>query len=428
MLSIPAPMILLALLLAAGTGALAGKVTLSGLAPRLAPLPVTRDMKVCGNNKPDESVEVSQGGGVRNAVVWLTDVPVPKDVKTRKEKLDQQHCAFVPHVVVAPVGSTVEVVNSDKALHNVRAQAGDVKLMNYAMPIPGHVVPTKLKKEGTFKVSCDVHNRRGWKVRDRRPAPRQAPGEDLARAARRAGGRDRDPGGRDRNVRRPVQSALMAAQLDPAFLVTWVLAELGQDSALFDALCTRAQDDGLGEEEAELDVAGQLAERGGLLDALERAAGDLWLSEVREARGATEKLERSGGAACIAWLRATRGAADRLEHLARALAGEPGKAVGEVAGVGGAGGRSAARGPGPGRLTRAGHMGTGRSCKRGGGRWGGHRPPPRPPPRRARSSSAGPGPSPRPGGGTTPPGRGGCGRGCSPGRLFPPMPSRPCRS
>jgi plastocyanin len=158
-------MIALALLLAAGTGALSGKVTLSGLAPRLAPLPVTRDMKVCGNNKPDESVEVSQGGGVRNAVVWLIDVPVPKDVKAHKERLDQEHCAFVPHVVAAPVGSTVDVINSDKALHNVRAQAGDVKLMNYAMPIPGHVVPTKLKKDGIFKVSCDVHPwMRAWLV------------------------------------------------------------------------------------------------------------------------------------------------------------------------------------------------------------------------------------------------------------------------
>jgi plastocyanin len=157
MLSIAAPMIPLALLLAASTGALAGKVTLSGLAPKLAPLPVTRDMKVCGNNKPDESVEVSQGGGVRNAVVWVADVPLPKDVKASREKLDQQHCAFVPHVVAAPVGSMVDVVNSDKALHDVRAQAGDVKLMNYTMPVPGHIVPTKLKKEGIFKVSCDVH-------------------------------------------------------------------------------------------------------------------------------------------------------------------------------------------------------------------------------------------------------------------------------
>jgi len=68
-----------------------------------------------------------------------------------------QQCTFVPHVLVAPLGATVEVVNSDKALHQVRAQAGDFRLMNYAMPVPGHFVPTKLTKEGFFKVNCDVH-------------------------------------------------------------------------------------------------------------------------------------------------------------------------------------------------------------------------------------------------------------------------------
>jgi plastocyanin len=157
--------ILLALLLAADPGALAGKVTLSGLAPRLANLPVTRDMKVCGNNKPDESLEVGQGGALKNAVIWFTDVPAPADFKPPKQKLDQQQCLFVPHVIAAPVGSTVDIVNSDKALHNVRAQSGDVKLFNYAMPVPGHIVPTKLKKQGTFKVSCDVHPwMRAWLV------------------------------------------------------------------------------------------------------------------------------------------------------------------------------------------------------------------------------------------------------------------------
>jgi len=132
----------------------------------------------------------------------------------------------------------------------------------------------------------------------------------------------------------------MAAQLDPAFLVQWVRAEVEDEPGLFEALCSRAQADGLTEEEAEVDVAGQLAERRGLLDALERAAGDLWLSEVREARGATEKLERSGSAACVAWLRATPAAAARLERLARALAGEPGRAVAELAGLGGSPGCS----------------------------------------------------------------------------------------
>ena len=127
----------------------------------------------------------------------------------------------------------------------------------------------------------------------------------------------------------------MDARIDPAFLVPWVRAELGSEPSLFDALCARAQGDGLTEEEAELDVAGQLAARRGLLDALERAAGDLRLSEVRETRGATERLERSGGAGCVAWLHATPGAAARLEQLAKALASEPGKAIAELAGLGG---------------------------------------------------------------------------------------------
>jgi len=132
----------------------------------------------------------------------------------------------------------------------------------------------------------------------------------------------------------------MPAQIDPQFLVAWVRAELSSEAALFEALCARAQVDGLGEEEAELDVAGQLAERRGLLAALETAAGGLWLSEVREARGAAEKLERSAGDSCVAWLRATPGAAARLAQLAATLLLEPGRSVAELRNLGGSPGCS----------------------------------------------------------------------------------------
>ena len=86
-------------------------------------------------------------------------------------------------------------------------------------------------------------------------------------------------------------------QVDPGFLVAWVRAEVGPE---LDAWVSRAMQDDLTEEEAELDAAGQLAERRGLLDALEKAAGQLWLSEVREARGRAEMLEKSGPS-CVAW-------------------------------------------------------------------------------------------------------------------------------
>jgi hypothetical protein len=124
----------------------------------------------------------------------------------------------------------------------------------------------------------------------------------------------------------------MSAQIDPFFLVPWVRAELPNEP--FGQLVQRALEDGLTEEEGELDVAGQLAERRGLFDSLEKAAGDLWLSEVREARGATERLERSGPA-CVAWLRASQGAAGRLEILAKALASDPMKSIAELDNLGG---------------------------------------------------------------------------------------------
>jgi plastocyanin len=142
-------------LLAAGS--LTGKVTLTGLAPKLANLPVTRDNKNCGANKPDEALEIGAGNGVKNAVVWFTDIKEPLGESKEKEKLDQQNCQYVPHVVVAPVGTTLDVINSDSVLHNVRTTEGTTKLFNYAMPIKGHVVPTRLRKEGIFKVGCDVH-------------------------------------------------------------------------------------------------------------------------------------------------------------------------------------------------------------------------------------------------------------------------------
>jgi plastocyanin len=148
------PALLFALLAA---GSLSGKATLTGLPPKLANLPVTRDMKSCGTSKPDEALEIGEGNGIKNAVVWFTGLKLPAGDRKEKSRLDQQACQFAPHVVVAPVGSTLDVVNSDSVLHNVRAGEGDKKLFNYAMPIQGHVVPTRLRKEGIFKVGCDVH-------------------------------------------------------------------------------------------------------------------------------------------------------------------------------------------------------------------------------------------------------------------------------
>jgi plastocyanin len=142
---------------AAGSGKVSGKVTLSGLAPKLANLPVTRDMKTCGPSKPDESLEVGQGGGVKNAVLWIVDGPKPARADKIKVTLDQRQCDFTPHVVAIPAGATLEIVNGDKLFHNVHARDGDRTVFNYAMPVPNHVIPRPLNQAGLLRITCDVH-------------------------------------------------------------------------------------------------------------------------------------------------------------------------------------------------------------------------------------------------------------------------------
>jgi len=138
-------------------GKVSGKVTISGLAPKLANLPVTRDIKSCGANKPDESLVVGQAGGVKNAVVWIVDGPKPPRGFKQKYRLDQKNCEFTPHILAMPEGGTVEVVNSDKLFHNVHARQGEKTVFNYAMPVPDYTIPKQLKSAQRLRVSCDVH-------------------------------------------------------------------------------------------------------------------------------------------------------------------------------------------------------------------------------------------------------------------------------
>lgn len=123
----------------------------------------------------------------------------------------------------------------------------------------------------------------------------------------------------------------MPAHIDPRFLPAWVRAELEAtgEALSLDVHAARAVQVGLDDDEAELDAAGQIAESKGWLDALERAAGELWLTEVREARGASDRLERAGQGV-VAWLKPAPGAVARLERLARELQARPEASVAEL--------------------------------------------------------------------------------------------------
>ncbi len=140
-------------------GTIAGTVALTGSAPKLEPQTRNKDPKVCGTTGPNETLLVGAGGGVQNAIVWLTDIHSGKKLVPATSTLNQTKCGFSPHVQALPVGSSLTVINSDPVLHNVHASLGATTVFNYAMPIVNQKIPTKLTKAGIVRLKCDVH---GW--------------------------------------------------------------------------------------------------------------------------------------------------------------------------------------------------------------------------------------------------------------------------
>jgi hypothetical protein len=139
----------------AAAGDIHGTARFNGPAERLAPLTVTKDNGVCGAALPDESLLVANGN-LADVVVTLQGAP---GAAPGKVTLDQQGCRFVPRVQVAPLGSTLEILNSDAVLHGVHGWLGRSTRFNIPMPAKGARASAKLDRVGVIQVRCDVH---GW--------------------------------------------------------------------------------------------------------------------------------------------------------------------------------------------------------------------------------------------------------------------------
>ncbi len=112
---------------------------------------------VCGKSQTLEDLLVSQGGGIRNVIVALANVPRIPTPPPAHLVLDNRDCRFVPHVSVLTVGSTIEATNSDALLHTVHLY-GAVRA-NIALPFKGLEVERMAARPGMIVVKCDVH---GW--------------------------------------------------------------------------------------------------------------------------------------------------------------------------------------------------------------------------------------------------------------------------
>ena len=128
--------------------------------------PVTIDQYICGKEKEPEDLLLSSNNGIRNAVVSLQNIPpgAKRNWNFPAAKMDQKQCAFIPRVVIVPVGGTVEFLNSDRLLHNVRSAGKENPPFNRAQP-HARSISFAFKQPELLRVDCDLHSwMRGWVV------------------------------------------------------------------------------------------------------------------------------------------------------------------------------------------------------------------------------------------------------------------------
>ena len=155
--------------MASGTawgGTIKGTVRLTGDPVKPKKVPVTIDQYVCGKEKEAEDVVMSSDNSIRYAVVSLqTPPPGAKwDASLPPAQIDQKQCAFVPRVVLVPTGGTVEFLNSDRLLHNLKSFSRANSPFNKAHP-KARTIPIVFKEPEIIRIECDLHSwMRTWVV------------------------------------------------------------------------------------------------------------------------------------------------------------------------------------------------------------------------------------------------------------------------
>ncbi|MDP3716639.1 MAG: carboxypeptidase regulatory-like domain-containing protein [Acidobacteriota bacterium] len=145
----------------AQTGSVTGTITTS--AKGLAPVRVTIDQKVCGNELPDHAIVVDAQGRLANAVVVLTGVKgsAPAETMVTNDK-----CAFAPRVEIMRPNGNLKTTSNDPVLHTTNAQLENGRtLFNVALPIPGLTITKPIGAAGTVRLGCNTHPwMRGWVI------------------------------------------------------------------------------------------------------------------------------------------------------------------------------------------------------------------------------------------------------------------------
>lgn len=144
-------------------GTITGNILWVGERPDPIEIDVPLHREQCGEKQRSPTLAIGRRGGVANTVVWLEGITRgrPHIVPAEPVSISLHHCAFNPHVLAVPVGSTIAFRNAEPMLHNVHAmfvdRAGRTRTwFSEGLPELGSMYETRIEQPGIVKLVDDA--------------------------------------------------------------------------------------------------------------------------------------------------------------------------------------------------------------------------------------------------------------------------------
>ncbi|MFA5975809.1 MAG: carboxypeptidase regulatory-like domain-containing protein [Elusimicrobiota bacterium] len=126
-----------------------------------------RDERNCPHGIAQNHLEVRQQNlGLRNALIILEAKEV-REVRSRRATLRVRGCVFLPRVQWVPLGTSLQLVNEDKAEHQIHAFLKEASVFDVLLS-PGQIGQSRtphrpIVQPGFYKINCDRHPwERAW--------------------------------------------------------------------------------------------------------------------------------------------------------------------------------------------------------------------------------------------------------------------------
>lgn len=151
---------------AAAEGSITGSVKLSGTAPHMRGIDMSKDPYCVKQHENSpislENVVVGSGGGMENVVLYISEGLTGNEatVPSNKPVFDQKGCQYIPHVLAMDAGQEFQVITSDQTTHNIHPlpnpMTGNIP-WNKSQPPGAPPIITSWKAVEMIPVKCNIH-------------------------------------------------------------------------------------------------------------------------------------------------------------------------------------------------------------------------------------------------------------------------------